>query len=50
MLLYISNGREQAVQHIEEQEEGVKEKKEVKDIDKLEKREEVKNIDKLEER
>ena len=29
ILLYISNGREQAVQHIEKQEEGVKERQKV---------------------
>jgi len=38
ILLYISNGREQAVQYIEKQEEGVKEREEVEDIDKLEER------------
>jgi len=50
ILLYISDRREQAVQHIEKQEEEVKKREEVEDIDKLKKREEVEDIDKLEER
>ena len=38
MLLYISNRREQVVQYIEEQEEGVKGIEEVEDINKLKER------------